>query len=96
MNGPILNAYLCFFKEADAGPRHPISDGNKSLLFRFSGDPRDFGALAGETGAPIAAGETGAVTLAFLVREANEVAQDGALFDVRLGPRLVGIGCLSR
>jgi hypothetical protein len=90
-----VEAYLCFFLEGDGGPKYPVADGSRSLLFRFAGDDRDFGAIVSEVVRPLAAGATGVAKLEFLVAEASDVARDGALFEIRLGSRLVGIGRLA-
>lgn len=92
MKGPILDCYLCFFAEKDGGPKFPVGSGNRSLLFRFAGDVRDFGATVDAPEGEVGAGHTGEVTLHFMVQEAFEAACAGALFEIRLGPRLVGIG----
>jgi hypothetical protein len=90
-----VDAYLCFFREGDGGPKYPVGDSNRSLLFRFAGDDRDFGAIVSEVAHPIPSGATGVAKLEFLVGEASDVARDGALFEIRLGPRLIGIGRLA-
>ncbi len=82
----------CFFAAKDGGPKFPVGSGNRSLLFRFAGDDRDFGANVEASEGEVGAGQTGEVTLHFMVPDAFEVARDGALFEIRLGPRLVGIG----
>jgi hypothetical protein len=88
-----IEAHLFLFSEEDGGPKLPVADGNRSLLFRFAGDERYFGATI-ETRASITAGTVGKVTLRFMVREAQGIARDGAFFEISLGARIVGMGCL--
>ena len=90
-----VSARLCLFATTMGGPKHPQPSENRSMLFRFAGDDRLFGATLTFDGQPIEPGRCRTVALQFMFPEALEVALSGAMFEVCLGPRSVGVGMLD-
>lgn len=62
-------AMLCLFGSAHGGPLFPATHGSRSLLFRFAGDERLFGAILHSPNSEIMPGGCGLVRLEFLFAE---------------------------
>lgn len=90
-----VSARLCLFDSSMGGPKHPQPSDNRSMLFRFAGDERLFGATTTFDGGPIEPGRCRSVVLRFMFAEALLVAASGSLFEVCLGPRVVGLGVVD-
>ncbi len=90
-----VSARLCLFDTSIGGPKHPQASDNRSMLFRFAGDDRLFGAVTTFGGDPIPPGRCRAVLLQFMFPEALEVAVSGSLFEVTFGPRVIGLGLID-
>ena len=90
-----VSVRLCLFDTSMGGPKRPQASDNRSMLFRFAGDERLFGAVATFDGDPIEPGRCRAVLLHFMFSEALEVANSGSLFEVSFGPSVIGLGSID-